>query len=577
MCVRFPSAELGRSDAGMGEHGMNAAFPIPSGLANQSAGAVSPMVRVLVIEDSPADALFIEALLAGAFEVTQVVDLRGGIAAAGQGPFDLVLLDMFLPDSRGLDTFTQFQALHPELPILVMSGLDDERVAESAVHNGAQDYLVKGQMDEVLLRRAIRYAIERKRVERALRDSESFYQSLVENLPQFIYRKDAQSRFTFANRRFCALLGKTLSEIVGRTDGDFFPPELAAKYQADDQRVMTTGKLFETVEEHTPPHGEKEHVQVVKSPVFDAHGKVIGTQGIFWDVTARVRGEEKLRKAHADLARSREDLLRTLADLQRSHNRLKEAQLQIIEMEKMQSIGQMAAGIAHEVKNPLAVIRMGVDFLSACPVASEEPGTTVLKDMNDALHRADSIIMGLLDFSTPGKADLRPGDLNTLLRTSLNLVKHELKAEHITVSTELCDNLPPALVDANKIKQVFVNALTNAAHAMPEGGTLTVRTYIKKLTPEDARPNPGARQTHEFRAGERVLVTEIDDTGTGVPADKLARVFEPFFTTKAAGKGTGLGLTVSRKIIELHEGSIQLQNLDPCGARVTITLRTERN
>lgn len=534
-------------------------------------------MRVLVVEDSPADALFIEALLAGAFQATQVADLRGGISAAAQSPFDLVLLDLFLPDSRGLDTFTQFQSLHPELPILVMSGLDDERVAESAVHNGAQDYLVKGQMDEVLLRRAIRYAIERKRVERALRDSESFYQSLVENLPQFIYRKDAQSRFTFANRRFCTLLGKTLSEIVDRTDSDFFPPELAAKYQADDQRVMTSGKLFETVEEHTPPHGEKEHVQVVKSPVFDAHGKIIGTQGIFWDVTARVRGEEKLRKAHADLARSREDLLRTLADLQRSHNRLKEAQLQIIEMEKMQSIGQMAAGIAHEVKNPLAVIRMGVDFLNACPVASEEPGTTVLKDMNDALHRADSIIMGLLDFSTPGKAELRPGDLNTLLRSSLNLVKHELKAEHITVTTEFCDNLPPALVDANKIKQVFVNALSNAAHAMPDGGTLTVRTYIKKLTPEDARPSPGARQTHEFRAGERVLVTEIDDTGTGVPEDKLARVFEPFFTTKAAGKGTGLGLTVSRKIIELHEGSIQLQNLDPCGARVTITLRTERN
>lgn len=556
---------------------MNADISNPPGPTSPDSEAAPAGTRVLIIEDSPADALFIEALLAGEFQVTQVSDLRGGIAAAAQSPFDLVLLDLFLPDSRGLDTFAQFQALHPELPILVMSGLDDERVAESAVHNGAQDYLVKGQMDEVLLHRAMRYAMERKRVERALRDSEAFYQSLVENLPQFIYRKDAQSRFTFANRRFCTLLGKTLPEVVGRTDCDFFPAELAAKYQADDQRVMAAGKLFETVEEHTPPGGEKEHVQVVKSPVFDAHGKIIGTQGIFWDVTARVRGEEKLRKAHADLARSREDLLRTLADLQRSHNRLKEAQLQIIEMEKMQSIGQMAAGIAHEVKNPLAVIRMGIDFLNETSVNTEEPGATVLKDMNDALHRADGIIMGLLDFSTPGKADLRPGDLNTLLRSSLNLVKHEFKAEHIAVATEFCENLPAALVDANKIKQVFVNALTNAAHAMPEGGTLTVRTYIKKLTPEEAMPSPGARRTHEFRAGERVLVTEIDDTGTGVPEDKLGRVFEPFYTTKAAGKGTGLGLTVSRKIVELHEGGIQIQNLDPCGARVTITLRTERN
>jgi len=552
---------------------MNAASSTPPAPA---ATARATATRVLLIEDDAADVMLITALLEGEFAVTHAVSLREGIAAAN-APFDIVLLDLFLPDSRGLDTFAQLQALHPELPILVMSGLDDEQIAEAAVHDGAQDYLVKGQMDEVLLHRSVRYAIERKRVERALRDSEAFYQSLVENLPQFIYRKDAQGRFTFANRRFCVELGKTLEEIVGRTDYDFFPPELAEKYQADDQRVIQAGRLFETVEEHTPPSGEKEYVQVVKSPVFDAHGKIIGTQGIFWDVTARVRGEEKLKKAHADLARSREDLLRTLADLQRSHNQLKEAQLQIIEMEKMQSIGQMAAGIAHEVKNPLAVIRMGIDFFADSPGAAEEPAATVLKDMNDALHRADSIIMGLLDFSAPGKVDLRPGDLNTLLRSSLNLVKHELKSARITVKTEFTDNLPPALVDANKIKQVFVNALTNAAHAMPEGGTVTVRTYIKKLTPDEARPGPGARRAHEFRAGERVLVTEIDDTGTGIPEDKLPRVFEPFFTTKPAGKGTGLGLTVTRKIVELHEGGIQLQNLDPCGARATITLRTERS
>ena len=534
-------------------------------------------IRVLLIEDSPPDALLIRGLLATGFTVTHVTDLGTGITAA-HAPFDIVLLDLFLPDSRGLDTFTQFHSLHPELPILVMSGLDDEHFAESAVSDGAQDYLVKGQMDEVLLRRAVRYAMERKRVERALRDSEAFYQSLVESLPQYIYRKDAQGHFTFANRRFCVELGRTFQEIVGHTDYDFFPAELAAKYQADDQRVMAAGKVFEAVEEHTPPGGEKEYVQVVKSPVFDAQGKIIGTQGIFWDVTARVRGEEKLKKAHTDLARSREDLLRTLADLQRSHSRFKEAQQQMVEMEKMQTVGQMAAGIAHEVKNPLAVIRMGMDYLTnAIDTAGNEAVGTVLKDMQDALHRADGIIMGLLDFSAPGKVDLRPWDLNSLLRSSLNLVKHELKTAQVTVETDFCENLPPVLADTNKIKQVFVNALSNAIHAMPEGGRLTVRTYIKKLTPEEAKPSPGARQTHAFRAGERVLVTEIDDTGTGIPDDKLARVFEPFFTTKSTGKGTGLGLTVSRKIVELHEGTIQLQNLSPTGARATITLRTEKN
>lgn len=536
----------------------------------------TPGLRVLLTEDCSADALLLETLLGTGCIVTRVANLAEGIAACHQAQFDLVLLDLFLTDSRGLDTLRQFQSLHPELPILVMSGMDDEQIAAAAVHEGAQDYLVKGQMDEVLLHRAMRYAIECKSAERALRESEAFYQSLVENLPQYIYRKDLLGRFTFANRRFCTQLGKTLTEVVGRTDSDFFPPELAQKYQADDQQVLTSGKLFETTEEHTPPGGEKEYVQVVKSPVFDSQGRTVGTQGIFWDVTARVRGEDKLKKAHADLARSREDLLRTLADLQRSHGKIKEAQLQVIEMEKMHTIGQMAAGIAHEVKNPLAVIRMGVDFFSNSPDAGTEPAATIIRDMQDALHRADSIIMGLLDFSTPGKVELRPADLNMLLRSSLNLVRHELKAPLITVRTELCENLPPVLVDTNKIKQVFVNVLTNAAHAMPEGGDLTVRTYIKKLTPAEAKPSPGARQSHEFRAGERVLVTEIDDTGTGIPEDKLDRVFEPFFTTKETGKGTGLGLTVTRKIVELHGGSIQIQNLPERGARATITIRTER-
>lgn len=289
--------------------------------------AQSPGRRVLLTEDCPADALLLQTLLGGECVVTCVSTLAEGMTICSQEQFDIVLLDLFLPDSRGPDTLLQFQTLHSDLPILVMSGLDDEQTAAAAVHEGAQDYLVKGQMDEVLLHRAMRYAMERKSAERALRESEAFYQSLVENLPQYIYRKDMAGRFTFANRRFCTQLGKTPAEVVGHTDHDFFPPELAEKYQADDQRVLAAGKLFETVEEHTPTTGEKEYVQVVKTPVFNAQGRIVGTQGIFWDVTARVRGEERLKRAHSDLARSREDLLRTLVDLQRSHSQIKEAQL----------------------------------------------------------------------------------------------------------------------------------------------------------------------------------------------------------------------------------------------------------
>ncbi len=147
---------------------------------------------------------------------------------------------------------------------------------------------------------------EHQRIEERLRNSEVFYQTLVETLPQNILRKDAEGRFTFANLKFCNSIGKRPEEIIGRTDFDLFPADLASKYLRDDLRVMTTRESLDTVEAHQGPHGEKLFVHVIKSPLYDASGKVVGVQGIFWDVTQRKRIEE-------DLAFER-DLLRALLD-----------------------------------------------------------------------------------------------------------------------------------------------------------------------------------------------------------------------------------------------------------------------
>ncbi|MHC1764745.1 MAG: PAS domain S-box protein [Verrucomicrobiia bacterium] len=149
---------------------------------------------------------------------------------------------------------------------------------------------------------------ERKSREEELRNSETLYHSLVETLPQNIFRKDLNERFTFANQRFCQSLGRPLEEILGKTDFDFFPPELAEKYQQDDRRIMETGESFETVEEHVPPGGEKLYVNVVKTPLYDSKGNIIGLQGIFWDITERRRAEEDLRRTTVELAKSREEL-----------------------------------------------------------------------------------------------------------------------------------------------------------------------------------------------------------------------------------------------------------------------------
>jgi PAS domain S-box-containing protein len=474
-----------------------------------------------------------------------------------------------LPPQEGRETLARLKAGAPGVPVVVLTDSDDEAAALEAVREGAQDYFVKSKIDTDMLAHGLRYAIERKRAEEALQKSEAFYHSLVESLPQNILRKDLDGRFTFGNTRFCNEMGKTLDEIVGKTDFDFFPAELAEKYRADDRRVIETGKSFEVVEKHVTPGGETLYVQVIKSPVYDASGRVIGAQGIFWDVTARYRAEEELRRANADLAAKEEELLKTLAALRQSHEQLIQAQLHLIQAEKMESVGRLAAGVAHEVKNPLAIISMGLEYLDETCTISKLEGD-VFRAMRDAVLRADSIIRGLVDFSADPELAVAPHPLNAMIERALLLVKHELTSAHVSVVTELAPDLPKMRLDPTKIQQVFVNLFMNSIHAMSEGGTLTVRTYRKSVQPDDS-----SGLTDRIVAGAPAVVAEVDDTGHGIPPDKLAKVWDPFFTTKGTGRGTGLGLTVTRKIVELHGGAITLANRPEGGARVTLLLQSD--
>ena len=408
---------------------------------------------------------------------------------------------------------------------------------------------------------------DRKRAEEKLVASEAFYHSLVQNLPQNILRKDANERFTFANQRFCAMLGKSLEEIIGKTDFDFFPAALAEKYQRDDRYVIRTGQTFEAVEENVAPNGAKTYVNVIKTPIYDALGQIIGIQGIFWDITERKRFEEQLQKANQELARSE-------AALRKSHEELKSAQLQLIQAEKMESVGTLAAGVAHEVKNPLAILMMGVNYLTKKFPPGDENLGLVLKEMKEAIGRADSITRGLLDFSASRQLSIKAHDLNALIEGTLQLVRHPMAQKRIQLVKDWGEHLPMVGVDKTQIQQVFVNIFMNAIHATPAEGTLTVRTYAKQLT--ETSHLEGSRRAAPFWVGDRAVIAEVDDSGSGIPEEHLARIYDPFFTTKPTGVGTGLGLPVSKKIIELHGGNIEIKNMPAGGVRVTIMLKAQR-
>ncbi len=544
---------------------------------------------------------------------------------------------------------------------------------------------------------------ERELTRERLRNSEALYHSLVENLPQNVYRKDTQGRFIFANKRYCTTVDRQLEEVLGRSEADIIAPARAEVSEDQDRVVLTSGESFETVEEVRVNENEKIFYQVIKTPVRDARGHIIGVQGVFWDITSRIQAEQallqeryllhtlmdnfpdqiyfkdsnsrfirvnksltqrfavvnpalvegktdfdfftqeyalktfederkvmrtgqpivdqeekqtwpgggatwvsttkmplrdlngkivgsfgisrdmterirfvdQLKQNNEDLARSEAALRQTMADLTKAHEQLKAAQLQLIQAEKMESVGTLAAGVAHEVKNPLAIMLMGTEFLTKSITVKSEDVAMVLQEMRDAVARADGIIRGLLDFSAAQQLEMEMTPVESVIEQSLTLIRHELIRHSVDLQRNFAPNLPPVGVDRNQFQQVFVNIFMNAIQAMGEaGGTLTVRTSSKVLT--DGGHIEGTRVAGNFWVNDEVVLVEVEDSGPGIPAEFLSKIFDPFFTTKPAGLGTGLGLSVTKKIIEMHDGNITIANLPTRGVRVSIMLKARR-
>jgi signal transduction histidine kinase len=259
-------------------------------------------------------------------------------------------------------------------------------------------------------------------------------------------------------------------------------------------------------------------------------------------------------------------------EVRRYQAELRDAQLQLIQAEKLESLGRLAAGVAHELKNPLMMLLTGVKVLSSRQPAPDEAGRQLLQDMSDAVVRADTIIAGLLNYSRAGGLDTAATDLHATIEESLRFVAHQLDGARIAVVRQFDESMPQLPLDRFKIQQVFVNLVTNAIHAMGPGGELRVRTSLERLT---RGPNVGHRRTDRYVPGERVAVVKVEDSGPGIRGDHLDKVFDPFFTTKPTGQGTGLGLSVARQIVEMHGGTIEIANRDEGGVRVTIVLKVD--
>ena len=257
-------------------------------------------------------------------------------------------------------------------------------------------------------------------------------------------------------------------------------------------------------------------------------------------------------------------------ELKQTHDELMDTQLQLIQAEKMDSIGKLSAGIAHEVKNPLAVIQLGINYIQK-KLNENEDLDGVVEDMEHAIYRADSVIKELVDFSASRELKLEKQELNPIIEESLLLVKHELLKHNINVINNMSETLPLVEIDRNKLQQVFINIFMNAIHAMDGKGTLLIKTYTGILKEEILKHQLSS--SGQYKLGNNVVIVEVEDTGSGIDLENEKKLFEPFFTTKKAGVGTGLGLTVTENIVRLHNAVIDIKNRKEGGVIVSIMFR----
>jgi signal transduction histidine kinase len=385
-------------------------------------------LKVLVVEDNLIDRRILESMLLESSDSTSLLkssdSLAGALQLMSQYDFDIVILDLNLPDSHGEETLLKLNKKFPSAAVVINTGAYEDEVGLETLSFGAQDFLVKGKYNAYILNKALHYAVERKRVE---------------------------------------------SELVN------------------------------------------------------------------------------------------------------AYRKVKEAQAQLVQTEKMKVVGGLASGVAHEVKNPLATLLYGVTYLSKSLSELSPQVDSVIESMKQAINKANDIVTDLLNFASLTSLEKKKENLNTVIKKALVLVRHEFSRHHISVVEKIEKDLPEVTVDKNRIEQVIINLILNAVHAMPDGGDLIISAYSRTLS-EDLEDMPQLRRD-EFKPGENIVILTVEDNGCGIPEDKIGQVFDPFFTTRRGSGGVGLGLSVSKNIMDIHEGCIFVENKRDGGVRATLIFK----
>jgi len=478
-------------------------------------------LRVLIVEDSEDDALLlVRDLRRGGYDVTfeRVETAETMAAALDDREWSIVLADYTMPHFSGIKALRLLREKDLDLPFIFVSGTIGEDTAVLAMKEGANDYVLKGNIKRLLPAverelREVEARRERRRAEESAKESEEKFRLIFENANDGILLADMENmKFHMGNRKICEMLGYSEEEILRLRVLDIHPgkdlPYVLAEFQKG-----ATGRINMATDIPMKRKDGSVFISDVAMSSITFHGKQF-QMGIFRDLT-------------------RERIL----------------QKQLQTAQRMEAVGTLAGGIAHDFNNALTGI-VGFGELLRNRVAGDGQALHDLDEIQRCAERAATLTRQLLTFAR--RQVMEPVNLNlSALVADLMKLIGKVVGEQIEVNTSLEKNVPTIHADRGQIEQVVMNLCLNARDAMPEGGWLVVETGDVYLEEEYVRQNP------YMRTGRYVLLT-VSDTGIGMDEKTRERVFEPFFTTKGPDKGTGLGLAMVYGIVKQHGGFIHL-------------------
>ncbi|NVL91275.1 MAG: response regulator [Desulfobacterales bacterium] len=509
---------------------------------------MSYIPKVLIIDDEPRMCDSLEVLLnSQGYETQTGYSGKEAIERLATDNFDLVLLDIVMPDMSGHEIMDHINSKHSEILVIVMTGHASVDSAIESLRRGAYDYLRKPFDFEQLLRR-VKNALNQSRLKREhdlvngkLELTERRYRFLINASPDIIYTLDHEGAFTFVNGAIESLLGYKGSQLVGEhyTFLIFEEDINKAKNYFNERR---TGKRAATgVELRLKPHGngnspkpskvgyltvELNAMGIYDRAVDQKDKEFLGTYGVARDITDR-----------------------------------KHLEAQLLQAQKMKAIGTLAGGIAHDFNNLLMGIQ-GRTSLMSLDIDSAHPHFEHIKGIEYMIERGADLTKQLLGFARGGKYEVRPTDLNRLTEKGVDMFGRTKK--EINIHRKYQKDIWTVEADQTQIEQVLLNLYVNAWQAMPGGGSLYIQTENVTLDENNVTP-------FEVTPGNYVKLS-VADNGIGMDEETQRRIFEPFFTTREMGKGTGMGLASSYGIIKNHAGIINVYSKKNEGTTFNIYL-----